>query len=461
MANRFPLIIDTSDSNKIKEIPNGDNLNLLGCGIINAASVATTGAITCASITVNSRSLNEVAFTGNYSDLNNTPILFSGSYNDLTNKPSIATLTTQLQDVSSTLPTTGQALIYNGITARYEPTNIQTVFDIGDFNIEELNNVIVAGDLTNKYLKYYSGAWRPTTIQYNDINNTPTALSQFVNDRNYLSASDLEGSGATINLSIKGSVFGDDSTLLVDGLTSKIVGDIESTTGSISDLSSTIFRTKFVNALDSSGVNISANGFNNLVVLETSVELQNVPVNIQDDLNVTGTINGNTQGYHTGDMTGSVFAENSTLLVDAINGKIVGPIETTNLGIGASNSIREFDVTGTKTVLIDSTSTYIEATGIIEQVSVGNARLRSSGGTATLDGSTGVTIASNSAVQINSTSVNISSVINLTALNAEPASPVAGMLALANGSGWNPAGSGKATLVIYLGGAWQTIVSAP
>jgi hypothetical protein len=38
------------------------------------------------------------------------------------------------------------------------------------------------------------------------------------------------------------------------------------------------------------------------------------------------TINGNTVGYHTGDITGSVFADNSTLLVDATSGRIVGPV---------------------------------------------------------------------------------------------------------------------------------------
>lgn len=38
------------------------------------------------------------------------------------------------------------------------------------------------------------------------------------------------------------------------------------------------------------------------------------------------TINGNTVGYHTGDTTGSVFADNSTLLVDATSGRIVGPV---------------------------------------------------------------------------------------------------------------------------------------
>ena len=32
MANRFS-ILDTTDSNKLKELPNGDNLDLTGSGI--------------------------------------------------------------------------------------------------------------------------------------------------------------------------------------------------------------------------------------------------------------------------------------------------------------------------------------------------------------------------------------------------------------------------------------------
>ena len=38
------------------------------------------------------------------------------------------------------------------------------------------------------------------------------------------------------------------------------------------------------------------------------------------------TVSGNTTGYHSGDVTGSVFADNSTLLVDSTSGRIVGPV---------------------------------------------------------------------------------------------------------------------------------------
>ena len=35
MANRFPLIVDVDDGNKIKELPTGDNLDLSSAGISN------------------------------------------------------------------------------------------------------------------------------------------------------------------------------------------------------------------------------------------------------------------------------------------------------------------------------------------------------------------------------------------------------------------------------------------
>ena len=72
---------------------------------------------------------------------------------------------------------------------------------------------------------------------------------------------------------LKGSVFADDSTLLVDAVNGVIVGPIVS----------------------------------------------------------TGVLTGSVIGTVDGDLTGSVFADDSTLLVDAVNGKIVGPVEASTI----------------------------------------------------------------------------------------------------------------------------------
>lgn len=173
MANRYPLIVDTADNNKIKELPSGDNLNLSGSGIINATSVSVTGTITANAITVNGQGLANVATSGSYNDLLNKPTIIT-SYNDLTNKPSIPVLTSQLNDVSSTAPSVGQGLVWNGI--EYEPGTVSATVDLSLHNIGELQNVVTVGDTTNKFLKYYSGAWRAASVDWTDVQNKPTGV---------------------------------------------------------------------------------------------------------------------------------------------------------------------------------------------------------------------------------------------------------------------------------------------
>ena len=50
--------------------------------------------------------------------------------------------------------------------------------------------------------------------------------------------------------------------------------------------------------------------------------------------NLLGNVTGNTTGYHTGDVEGSVFAADSTLLVDAVDGLITGDIDNLNVSTG-------------------------------------------------------------------------------------------------------------------------------
>ena len=94
MANRFPLIIDTTD-NKIKELPSGDSLDIENGGIRNASFIEANQLILNGVVTT--------PFNGNYADLTNKPTIpadvseltdstnihFSGDYNDLTNKPTL------------------------------------------------------------------------------------------------------------------------------------------------------------------------------------------------------------------------------------------------------------------------------------------------------------------------------------------------------------------------------------
>ena len=52
MANRFPLIVDVDDGNKIKELPTGDNLDLSSAGISNLTTLSVSGALSSNTLSV-------------------------------------------------------------------------------------------------------------------------------------------------------------------------------------------------------------------------------------------------------------------------------------------------------------------------------------------------------------------------------------------------------------------------
>lgn len=64
MANRIPLVVDTSDGNKIKELPINDNLDLTNSNLVGVNAISTQ------SITIASQ-----PFTLQYSELQNTPTI--------------------------------------------------------------------------------------------------------------------------------------------------------------------------------------------------------------------------------------------------------------------------------------------------------------------------------------------------------------------------------------------------
>lgn len=104
MANRFPLVIDTSNGNKIAELPETDNLNLANSDISEVRNINVVGDITLQGTILNN-------FSGDYDDLSNKPVLFSGDYDDLTSLP---TLPTSILDLGIIDGTSGQLLSTDG-----------------------------------------------------------------------------------------------------------------------------------------------------------------------------------------------------------------------------------------------------------------------------------------------------------------------------------------------------------
>ena len=113
--------------------------------------------------------------------------------------------------------------------------------------------------------------------------------------------------------SFNGSVVADDSTTLVDAVLGIITGDL---VGNVE------------------GNVVSAN--TGATVLNTSAATAIFTGTVTG--NVIGNVTGNTTGYHLGDVKGSVFADNSSILVDSVDRIFYGTIDTGDTIIN-SNSI--------------------------------------------------------------------------------------------------------------------------
>jgi hypothetical protein len=103
---------------------------------------------------------------------------------------------------------------------------------------------------------------------------------------------DLSNYRGAIRGDINGSVFADNSTLLVDGQSGRIPAEVVQGT------------------------------FTGSVVGNVSG-------------NLTGNVTGSTTGYHTGDVKGSVFGDDSTALVDAVNSVLNGNVNSNSIVAGS------------------------------------------------------------------------------------------------------------------------------
>jgi hypothetical protein len=70
MANRYPIIVDTTNGNQFRELPDGDNLLLTNSSIVNVLDITSVGTITSNRLVVNGQE-----FTGSYSNLTDKPLI--------------------------------------------------------------------------------------------------------------------------------------------------------------------------------------------------------------------------------------------------------------------------------------------------------------------------------------------------------------------------------------------------
>jgi hypothetical protein len=171
-----------------------------------------------------------------------------------------------------------------------------------------------------------------------------------------------------------------------------------------------------------------------------------------------------------GDINGSVFADDSTLLVDAVNGSIPFSV-ISDVQVTEAQLLVDFGAVVSTQITNNGLPINTRLTGDLD---ADDNRLQDVYSiTASDTGAFSIVGPTNSNI-VFSTTTNGSSFVNsfispdggfsiaggyatLQPRGSEPGTPVPGMIAVADGSSWDPGSVGNEHLVIYLNGAWVQI----
>ena len=353
MANRIPLIVDTGDGNKIKELPIGDNLDLTGSGISGASSIqansmaTTTGSI--GTLTSNDITVNTSADLGNVSGLT----IEGGTVGQVLTTDGTGVLSwSTLGNYNQSLNTTDDVQ-FNFINARRleAPINVtaeirtsSTGSGVKTWQFSSVGNLTLpaGGDIRNSDGNSIIGY---TSIQSNilpDANNTRDIGSNAVRWR-------------YIYGDLTGDVYADDDeTLMLDAANQTFYGELVGSLTGTADVASTVTltatnttnATHFPIFVDSATGNEGVRTDTSYTYNPSTGVLNSTGVSVTDatvsgtaysfNISSTGTANlttvnvGNTLSVTAGiqgDLTGSVYSDNSTQMINGVTGKVVGPIE--------------------------------------------------------------------------------------------------------------------------------------
>jgi len=154
---------------------------------------------------------------------------------------------------------------------------------------------------------FSNGAHTGITFTYNDVAASISAVVDLANYQGTI--------GAT---SFKGSIVADDSTLLVDGISGRIVGPVFSNV--VGDVTGTL----------------TGNVVGNITGVITGTAGSTITGTL------TGSLLGTSSGLHTGDVKGSIFGDDSSIMVDVIDRSVSAKtiIVTDTLGGATTHTIQ-------------------------------------------------------------------------------------------------------------------------
>jgi hypothetical protein len=479
MANRYPLILDTDDNNRLKELPSGDSLNLTGNAIVGVGNISSIGSLSISNITAAGNissagtitsqgaitSAGEVTATGfnigadsvlelvDYTNLLNiptfAPVATSNSYVDLANKPNIPTDLSQLTDGNNLLDPRST------FTSLADTPDIYTGFAGYAVVVNETNNglTFIAGatvtsdsiitalgytpyNATTNSAGFINSAFGITdTLGYTPYNAT-TNSAGFINSAfdiaNTLGYTPYDGATnpnnyLTSELQTLDNVVNNGSTtataISVGGLTT--TGTIN--TGTINISGELVLTSTGTITIDGGvGSILALGGTSNLSLRDQSgsIDLQAslIPnVNSAYDLGTTSLRFNN--GYFTSTVSSADFASTAAAAVFTLAGSMLfQPTATGRVGI--SQGVFKLPVI-----------TTVQRNAITAQ-----------------DGD----IIFNNTSFIPEVRQNSQWRPVMPVAGPEPTNPWPGMIAIADGSSWNPA-SGNEALMCYLNGAWQVV----
>jgi hypothetical protein len=297
---------------------------------------------------------------------------------------------------------------------------------------------------------------------------------------------------------LRGSVFGDDSTLLVDGVNSSIpkaniedstnwdtafgwgnhstAGYLTSYTVTESDvtthqaaLSITESQITDLAHYDDTALATRVTTLENAGYITSETDSQELTL-VGTDLSISS---GNTV-----DLSGFLTSYTET---DPVVGAVTGIVKADGAGnISAAVAGTDY-LTSVAFADLTTTPTTIAGYGITDALELGTTSTTALAGDTTLfdgvfasltgkpttlagygitDGGASFDQDLNTTDDVTFNSAALSSTLNLAVLAAEPNSPVNGMVAVADGTSWDPISNAAQTMVVYLGGAWRQIAVA-
>lgn len=263
---------------------------------------------------------------------------------------------------------TGTIYVGNGTTLGGVPVINLTAADIKPLAAQ----VFTGGSHTGISFTYNTGSQTIDAVVDPDLSNydgiiraTAFVGSVFPDDSSLGGAALVDGIDGSINLNgtVKGNIIPNQDAVYDIGSPSAKFGDLYLS-------GSSLYLGDAVITSTGTSVNLPLGSTVGGVVIGSGdgvVAGSNYNINIVGDSSTlivdssAGVVNADTFGYHTGDVKGSVFADNSTLLVDGISGTLVGPINSSLLNVEGLNC--SLSVTSAGVVVKTTLGAFLEIEG--------------------------------------------------------------------------------------------------